>query len=256
MAKFFNKIRKKLLTQGKTINYLKYAIGEIILVVIGILIALQVNNWNEQRKLSLERTELINSLISDLKTSRQRLKKMKAKNDNSIDLSSKFLSVSYLDTNSVSIDSLKYYLSGIFDFAYYQPVLTTYEQAVSSGSIGLMEDKGFYNSMSDFLTSYERYEAEATLSGQIFYQGSIWELRKEIGNIVALAGEYRSRNGTRKIEPDAYKLSDSEYREFIKKPEVFAAVDNMRTIFYNVNESFRDMDVAAKDLIEKLETIK
>lgn len=50
MIKLFRNIRKKLLEQGKTANYLKYAIGEIVLVVIGILIALQINNWNEWRK--------------------------------------------------------------------------------------------------------------------------------------------------------------------------------------------------------------
>jgi hypothetical protein len=50
MIKFFRNIRRKLLQEGKTANYLKYAIGEIVLVVIGILIALQVNNWNEMRK--------------------------------------------------------------------------------------------------------------------------------------------------------------------------------------------------------------
>ncbi len=50
MIKFFRNIRQKSINENKTIKYLKYAIGEIILVVIGILIALQVNNWNEQRK--------------------------------------------------------------------------------------------------------------------------------------------------------------------------------------------------------------
>ena len=50
MIKFFRKIRQNLLSEGKTGKYFKYAIGEIILVVIGILIALQINNWNEQRK--------------------------------------------------------------------------------------------------------------------------------------------------------------------------------------------------------------
>jgi hypothetical protein len=50
MIKFFRRIRKKLLVEGKIGNYFKYAIGEIILVVIGILIALQINNWNEKRK--------------------------------------------------------------------------------------------------------------------------------------------------------------------------------------------------------------
>ena len=50
MIKFFRKIRQNLISEGKTGKYLKYAIGEIILVVIGILIALQINNWNEVRK--------------------------------------------------------------------------------------------------------------------------------------------------------------------------------------------------------------
>ena len=49
MIKFFRKIRQKLLSEGKNVKYFKYAIGEIILVVIGILIALQVNNWNQNR---------------------------------------------------------------------------------------------------------------------------------------------------------------------------------------------------------------
>ena len=53
MAKLFNNIRKKLINDKpsalRTANYLKYAIGEIILVVIGILIALQINNWNERQ---------------------------------------------------------------------------------------------------------------------------------------------------------------------------------------------------------------
>ena len=50
MIKFFRKIRYQLLGEGNTGKYLKYAIGEVILVVIGILIALSINNWNESRK--------------------------------------------------------------------------------------------------------------------------------------------------------------------------------------------------------------
>ena len=49
MIKFFRKIRQKLLTENKFSKYLIYAIGEIVLVVIGILIALQINNWNQSR---------------------------------------------------------------------------------------------------------------------------------------------------------------------------------------------------------------
>ncbi len=61
MIKFFRKIRYDLLEKNKTGKYLKYAIGEIILVVIGILIALGINNWNEKRKdLNSEKAVLIN----------------------------------------------------------------------------------------------------------------------------------------------------------------------------------------------------
>lgn len=50
MISFFRKIRRKLLAENRVTRYLVYAVGEILLVVIGILIALQVNNWNEERK--------------------------------------------------------------------------------------------------------------------------------------------------------------------------------------------------------------
>ncbi|WP_319480943.1 DUF6090 family protein [uncultured Draconibacterium sp.] len=50
MIRFFRKIRLKLLSENKIRQYLKYAIGEIVLVVIGILIAVQINNWNQSRK--------------------------------------------------------------------------------------------------------------------------------------------------------------------------------------------------------------
>lgn len=50
MIKFFRKIRQKLLTENKFSKYLLYAIGEVILVVIGILIALSINNWNQSQQ--------------------------------------------------------------------------------------------------------------------------------------------------------------------------------------------------------------
>lgn len=69
MIKLFRSIRKALLTDGKFSKYLLYALGEIILVVIGILIALSINNWNEDRKtnnkLRSTLTELKNDLIRD-----------------------------------------------------------------------------------------------------------------------------------------------------------------------------------------------
>jgi hypothetical protein len=67
MIKFFRKIRQKLLTENKFSKYLLYAIGEIILVMIGILLALQVNNWNESKKDKKQEKIYLNNLQDDLK---------------------------------------------------------------------------------------------------------------------------------------------------------------------------------------------
>jgi hypothetical protein len=66
MIKFFRNIRQNLLYEGKTSKYLKYAIGEIVLVVFGILIALQINNWNEQRKERAVEVNFLKNLRADL----------------------------------------------------------------------------------------------------------------------------------------------------------------------------------------------
>ena len=66
MIKFFRKIRQKLLTENKVSKYLLYAIGEIILVVIGILIALSINNWNENRKSRVIELKVLKQIEGDL----------------------------------------------------------------------------------------------------------------------------------------------------------------------------------------------
>lgn len=66
MIKFFRKIRQRLLTENKFSRYLLYAIGEIILVVIGILIALQINSWNEWRKDRTTERVILNDLAKNI----------------------------------------------------------------------------------------------------------------------------------------------------------------------------------------------
>ncbi len=66
MIKLFRNIRQNLLAEGKTSKYLKYAIGEIVLVVIGILIALSINNWNENRKAKIQEISQLKGIQEDI----------------------------------------------------------------------------------------------------------------------------------------------------------------------------------------------
>ena len=78
MIRFFSKIRKSTLDEGKARKYLKYAIGEVFLVVVGILIALQINNWNEGRQLQSERNTYLSQKLANLEEDRERLLELKS----------------------------------------------------------------------------------------------------------------------------------------------------------------------------------
>ncbi|WP_218841857.1 DUF6090 family protein [Winogradskyella ursingii] len=77
MLKFFRHIRQHLLSESKFSKYMLYAIGEIILVVIGILIALQINNWNDNRKNDIKERNVLINLKTDLTADMQKLDTLK-----------------------------------------------------------------------------------------------------------------------------------------------------------------------------------
>ncbi|WP_051957640.1 DUF6090 family protein [Altibacter lentus] len=81
MIKFFRHIRQRLIGENRFSKYLLYAIGEIILVVIGILIALQINNWNEARKNTKTENEYYCRLLEDFELDRNNIKRLSDESD-------------------------------------------------------------------------------------------------------------------------------------------------------------------------------
>jgi hypothetical protein len=84
MISFFRKIRQKLLSQNKISGYLLYALGEITLVVIGILIALQVNNWNLERNDQIAEQKALQDLKEEFADQAKRLSDARKRRDLSI----------------------------------------------------------------------------------------------------------------------------------------------------------------------------
>ena len=89
--KFFRKIRLNLMAKNKTGKYLKYAFGEIVLVVIGILIALSINNWNENRKNKLTESEYYCKLLADFELDRQNISELYKESEHKIETSKRLL---------------------------------------------------------------------------------------------------------------------------------------------------------------------
>ena len=77
MIKFFRKIRQTMIKENKFSKYLLYAIGEIVLVVIGILIALQINTWNTKRIQKIEQSKILKNVLIDIQNDIEELSNIK-----------------------------------------------------------------------------------------------------------------------------------------------------------------------------------
>ena len=130
MIKFFRKIRQNLLMENKTGKYFKYAIGEIILVVIGILIALSINNWNEEIKNRAFEKEILEQIRANLIKDKLTLESIQDNFKNAMNSTDKVLKLEWTITKK---DSLKYWLSDIIRFDRFQPLTNAFEVAKSKG---------------------------------------------------------------------------------------------------------------------------
>lgn len=139
MISLLRKIRQKLLSEGKITNYLKYAIGEILLVVIGILIALQINNWNENRKDNLlEQTFLIKlkyNLQDDIALYQDRIK-LNTEIINHLDTSLIILQ----NYKSYATEDLQEHLRHIRFFHRFNTNRTTFDNLLSSGRLDIIRN--------------------------------------------------------------------------------------------------------------------
>lgn len=137
MLRFFRKLRKHLLDQNKFSRYLLYAIGEILLVVIGILIALQVDSWNEERKVRFEEQILLGQLKDDYRANLEQLDSKIATRKVLI-ASSKELLAAFEDPDSAHKDSVISWLANLGLTVTYDPIDN---DLVASGKINIIQNQ-------------------------------------------------------------------------------------------------------------------
>lgn len=157
MIKFFRKIRYDLMAKTKTRKYFKYAIGEIILVVIGILIALSINNWNLNRKQNNAEKEFLQGIKSDLNKDKEYIDLVIQIQKPKIDVFD-FLNSElpgFNNENEIVIDSLfKIYFTSQRTF---YPISGSFQSAVSGNEINSYKDKVMTSSLIKlYNTTYER----------------------------------------------------------------------------------------------------
>ncbi len=131
MIKFFRKIRQNLLMENKTGKYFKYAIGEILLVVIGILIALQINNWNISRLEQETEIKILEEIYSNLSTDVRNINQKIRENSYFLNANQNVLT--HLKEKTVITKSLERDYASLFGQGDFRPVTIGYENLKSRG---------------------------------------------------------------------------------------------------------------------------
>ena len=238
MINFLKKVRKNLLSKNKFSRYIIYASGEILLVVVGILIALQINNWNESRKDRLHEIELVNLLITDLND-----RKLENVNDRNSGLSYVNYFKDALDywdeNNDIDTTNLKRLIRLLKnDSWYYHSETPTYKRLSNSAiwekipdSLASQINNVYYNRFTRIKIAFEnsrKYSTECKI-------------------------DYLRPNGLLNLDQSSISLKN----KILKNPENFISfMDLSLENLKRLNNSFLRSENSIKEVVQKLHIYK
>lgn len=215
MIPFFRQLRQRILTDHKFSKYLLYAIGEILLVVVGILIALQIDNWNKERQERAEEKVLLSNLLDDLDAAGKQSREFIASEENLIANLIKVLEIQaggrrtpdsfYNDTTMNTL---------IWDFESNIPVINSYSEIKNTGKTSLIKNR-------DIREKFTNLEISLTkLSTLVKDRLTVQQLR--IDNIAENHMNFvRHLNGnTTSLEVDLSREKGNDYRMIFKDPRI------------------------------------
>ena len=236
MIKFFRHIRKSLLEQNKMGKYFKYAIGEIILVVIGILIALQINNWNEQRKENIKERDVLEELKQGLESNKSILENRKLQ-FKEFQAKSKKL-IDHLEAKRTYHDSLDSY--------FFVPV-GNYSFGISYATFENLKSQGL-----DIIT-----DKEVRLDLVQLYEEDYWRLKDQetkIANALTNATlPFTRKHFKLMYKDDAGGLKPNNYNAILQNEEFLNLLYESNYLSYSYyKQSIQSLEATSK-VIEKIE---
>lgn len=252
MLRFFRKIRQKLWKERHLKTYLVYIFGEILLVVVGILLALQINNWNESRKQAAQRKVLIQALLDDFEDTQQGISEALALQQSIVENNQKFLTTVYFSRNYEALDSIQNTIRSFFRTMPFTPNLTTYQDAQSSGKISLLDDKNLLFLFADFFNNLERLNQFRQIAYELNFLGSTWEIKKNLGFLSKLyknPGDVKLGIFGRHEEV----LSTENYIALLHEPYISAGLENISTLNRNLLARLQALHQNTERILQRLQ---
>ena len=241
MIKFFRKIRQQLLVENKTGKYLSYAIGEIVLVVIGILIALQINDWNQHRLNKIEKREILSRLHIEFKANKEVLNQYKIVENKAINSSVALINligVSKEELSKHNLDSLLFESFPSNELAFADNAV---KNLVQNGRLNLFKDEAITNLLNQWNSLSEirkiRFEKLDSWNNEQFIPYLLSYISmKEMDNYANY-----SWAGKSKVKPDYYPL--------FQKIEFENLLDNSLWLHQKIIERIDETEILIDEII-------
>ena len=140
MINFFRKTRKKMADDNKPLRYLRYALGEIALVVIGILIALSLNNWNDIRKDNAKEKIILQKLKSEYTSNLKQLNQKISMRKDAAESANWLLKRFDLNDFNEKRDSIDYHIARTLFYPTYDPNTGITDELINTGNIYIVDN--------------------------------------------------------------------------------------------------------------------
>jgi len=203
MIKFFRKIRQKLVTENKFSKYLIYAIGEIVLVVIGILIALSINNWNENHKNQSKEKTVLSAIHNEFTINKSQLDTVTFYHKLALESCGKLISMFPLDRKRHNLDTIAKHLEYSVQTWTFNPSQSSIVGLINSSSIDIIRNEELREllvSWQDFVLDYQEDELigrkviyenfDELVSGKIDFNFNFKDNRYDLNILESLELEY------------------------------------------------------------------
>ena len=207
MINFFRRIRQSLLSENKFSKYLIYAIGEIFLVVIGILIALQINNWNENRINRTKERAIISEIHQEFLKNKDQLAFIKTKPQSHLYYINKVVAQFPINSKTVNSDSVSHFMRMSFADWTFEPVQGRIEWLINSSNFDLVQNEELKDALLLWQPTFEDYH-EDEQSALNFNEQSLYPyLRKNFSQTLNLKDERMKLQVLESLEYEHMMLS-------------------------------------------------
>ena len=226
-----------------------------LVFVASTLLAFAIDALWEEHQQSKARLEPIDLLISDFEATQERLSHAIASAQSHSDKNTRLLEI-LSDGEQINRDEFSTLAYSFVTFDEFAAALSTYEAAVGRDGLASIQSVPFSRATATFYARKRLYDIHVQIATEMYYMGSMNDIRNEVGSLGVLLRGAESCTGRSCIYPEQLNMNMEELREFMLRPMVFAGFESARIVQTNMLQSLQGMEAAATTALAELKSMR